>query len=149
FTHLPTHADCTRLVNPLAGSKIRQGVTTEVIGNCGASPAPLGEEGYPIVRARMAQQYQLDVTWQSFGGYLASLAEGGVAVNVVPLVGHGTLRSAVMGYAQRAPTASELDRLQGLVADAMDEGAFGLSTGLVYAPGCYAETDEIVALAKV
>ncbi|HXH09343.1 MAG TPA: D-aminoacylase [Alphaproteobacteria bacterium] len=149
FIDLHTHSDYTLLVNPLAESKVRQGVTTEVIGNCGTSPAPLGEEGYPIVRTRMAQQYQLDVTWRSFGGYLAELAEAGVAVNVVPLVGHGTLRSAVMGYAQRPPSTSELERMQGLLADAMDEGAFGLSTGLVYAPGCYADTDEIVALAKV
>jgi N-acyl-D-amino-acid deacylase len=148
FIDLHTHSDYTLLVNPLAESKVRQGVTTEVIGNCGTSPAPLGEEGYPIVRARMAQQYQVDVTWRTFGGYLARLAEAGVAVNVVPLVGHGTLRSAVMGYAQRPPTASELERMQGLVTDAMDEGAFGLSTGLVYAPGCYAEAGEIVALAK-
>ena len=149
FIDLHTHSDYTLLVNPLAESKVHQGVTTEVIGNCGTSPAPLGEEGYPIVRARMAQQYQLDVTWRTFGGYLERLAEAGVAVNVVPLVGHGTLRGAVMGYAQRAPTASELARMQGLLADAMEEGAFGLSTGLVYAPGCYAETDEIVELAKV
>lgn len=149
FIDLHTHSDYTLLVNPLAESKVHQGVTTEVIGNCGTSPAPLGEEGYPIVRARMAQQYQLDVTWHTVGGYLERLAETGIAVNVVPLVGHGTLRSAVMGYAQRAPDGSELDRMQGLVADAMEEGAFGLSTGLVYAPGCYAETAEIIALAKI
>ena len=68
-------------------------------------------------------------------------------MNVVPIVGHGTVRSAVMGYAQRPPTTSELARMQGLIADAMAAGAFGLSTGLVYAPGCYATTDEIVALA--
>ena len=149
FIDLHTHSDYTLLVNPLAESKVRQGVTTEVIGNCGTSPAPLGEEGYPIVRARMAQQYQLEVTWRSFGAYLEHLSEAGVAVNVVPLVGHGTLRGAVMGYAQRAPTARELERMQGMLADALAEGAFGLSTGLVYAPGCYAETDEIVELAKV
>jgi N-acyl-D-amino-acid deacylase len=149
FIDLHTHSDYTLLVNPLAESKVHQGVTTEVIGNCGTSPAPLGEEGYPIVRARMAQQYQLDVTWRTFAAYLECLAEAGMAVNVVPLVGHGTVRSAVMGYAQRAPTVSELERMQGLVADAMDAGAFGLSTGLIYAPGCYAEMDEIVELTRV
>src|SRR6266540_2378345 len=146
---LHTHSDYTLLVNPLAESKVHQGVTTEVIGNCGTSPAPLGDEAYPIVRGRMAQQYQLDVTWRTLGGYLERLAQSGVAVNVVHIVGHGTVRSAVMGYAQRRPTASELERMKALIAEAMAEGAFGLSTGLVYAPGCYAETEEIVELSRV
>jgi N-acyl-D-amino-acid deacylase len=149
FIDLHTHSDYTLMVNPLAESKVHQGVTTEVIGNCGTSPAPLGDEAYPIIRARMEQQYQLDVTWRTLAGYLERLAESGIAVNVVPIVGHGTVRSAVMGYAQRPSTATELARMQALIADAMTEGAFGLSTGLVYAPGCYADTDELVALAKV
>lgn len=149
FIDLHTHSDYTLLVNPLAESKVHQGVTTEVIGNCGTSPAPLGDEAYPIIRARMEQQYQLEVNWRTLAGYLERLADSGSAVNVVPIIGHGTVRSAVMGYAQRQPTASELARMQALIADAMAEGAFGLSTGLVYAPGCYADTDEIVELARV
>jgi N-acyl-D-amino-acid deacylase len=147
FIDLHTHSDYTLLVNPLAESKVHQGVTTEVIGNCGSSPAPLGDEAYPIIRRRMAEQYHLDVNWRTLADYLQRLTTSGMAVNVVPIVGHGTVRSAVMGYAQRPPTASELARMQGLIADAMAAGAFGLSTGLVYAPGCYASTDEIVMLA--
>jgi N-acyl-D-amino-acid deacylase len=149
FIDLHTHSDYTLLVNPLAESKVHQGVTTEVIGNCGTSPAPLGDEAYPIIRARMEQQYKLEVSWRTLAGYLERLAESGSAVNVVPIVGHGTVRSAVMGYAQRAPTAGELAHMKALIADAMAAGAFGLSTGLVYAPGCYADTDEIVELAQV
>jgi N-acyl-D-amino-acid deacylase len=149
FIDLHTHSDYTLLVNPLAESKVHQGVTTEVIGNCGTSPAPLGDEAFPIIRARMQQQYGLDVSWRTLAGYLERLAESGTAINVVPLVGHGTIRSAVMGYAQRPPTTSELMHMQTLIAEAMTDGAFGLSTGLVYAPGCYADTDEIVDLAKV
>jgi N-acyl-D-amino-acid deacylase len=149
FIDLHTHSDYTLLVNPLAESKVHQGVTTEVIGNCGTSPAPLGDEAFPIIRARMQQQYRLDVSWRTLAGYLERLAESGTAVNVVPIVGHGTIRSAVMGYAQRPPTTSELTHMQRLIAEAMTDGAFGLSTGLVYAPGCYADTDEIVELAKV
>jgi N-acyl-D-amino-acid deacylase len=149
FIDLHTHSDYTLLVNPLAESKVHQGVTTEVIGNCGTSPAPLGDEAYPIIRARMEQQYALEVNWRTLAGYLERLAESGSAVNVVPIVGHGTVRSAVMGYAQRAPTASELARMKALITDAMAAGAFGLSTGLVYAPGCYADTVEIIELAKV
>jgi N-acyl-D-amino-acid deacylase len=149
FIDLHTHSDYTLLVNPLAESKVHQGVTTEVIGNCGSSPAPLGDEAYPIIRARMEQQYGLEVSWRALAGYLERLTEAGMAVNVVPLVGHGTVRSAVMGYAQRAPTAGELRRMQELVADAMAAGAFGLSSGLIYAPGCYADSDELIALVKV
>jgi N-acyl-D-amino-acid deacylase len=149
FIDLHTHSDYTLLVNPLAESKVHQGVTTEVIGNCGTSPAPLGDEAYPIIRARMEKQYQLDVSWRTLDGYLERLAESAIAVNVVPIIGHGTVRSAVMGYAQRAPTARELAQMQALIAEALAAGAFGLSTGLVYAPGCYADTDEIVELAKL
>jgi N-acyl-D-amino-acid deacylase len=149
FIDLHTHSDYTLLVNPLAESKVHQGVTTEVIGNCGTSPAPLGDEAHPIIHARMQQQYQLDVSWRTLAGYLERVAESGIAVNVVPIVGHGTIRSAVMSYAQRPPTTSELTHMQRLVSEAMADGAFGLSTGLVYAPGCYATTDEIVALARV
>jgi N-acyl-D-amino-acid deacylase len=149
FIDLHTHSDYTLLVNPLAESKVHQGVTTEVIGNCGTSPAPLGDEAYPIIRSRMAQQYQLEVGWRTLAEYLERVATCGSAVNVVPLVGHGTIRSAVMGYAQRQPTASELAQMKALIADAMAAGAFGLSTGLVYAPGCYADSDEIVGLARV
>ena len=149
FIDLHTHSDYTLLVNPLAESKVHQGVTTEVIGNCGTSPAPLGDEAYPIIRARMQQQYQLDISWRTLAGYMERLTTAGIAVNVVPIVGHGTIRSAVMGYAQRPPTTSELVHMQALIAEAIADGAFGLSTGLVYAPGCYADTDEIVELAKV
>ena len=77
FIDLHTHSDYTLLVNPLAESKVHQGVTTEVIGNCGTSPAPLGDEAYPIIRARMEQQYQLDVSWRTLGGYLDRLVDIG------------------------------------------------------------------------
>jgi N-acyl-D-amino-acid deacylase len=148
FIDLHTHSDYTLLVNPLAESKVHQGVTTEVIGNCGTSPAPLGDEAYPIIRARMQEQYQLDVGWRTMDGYVQRVAASGIAVNVVPLVGHGTIRSAVMGYAERPPTSTEVTRMRTLVAESMTDGAFGLSTGLVYAPGCYADTDELVELVK-
>jgi N-acyl-D-amino-acid deacylase len=97
----------------------------------------------------MQEQYQLDVGWRTMAGYVQRVAASGIAVNVVPLVGHGTIRSAVMGYAERPPTSTELTRMRTLVAEAMTDGAFGLSTGLVYAPGCFADTDEIVELVKV
>jgi len=126
---------------------VRQGVTTEVIGNCGNSAAPiLGPAKEHL--SRHARSYDIDVDWESFDDYLSKL-EKGVAVNVAPLVGHGTVRLCVMDMVERAPTRSELDEMQELVAEAMRAGAFGLSSGLVYPPGRYAETAELVELCRV
>jgi N-acyl-D-amino-acid deacylase len=147
-----THSDLSILVNRRAESVVRQGVTTEIVGNCGLSPAPVAEEH----RAELFAQWgpichQPEVTWQwhTFGQYLEALEEGGLAINVASLVGHGALRIAVMGLAERAPTAAELAEMEGLLESALAAGAFGLSTGLVYPPGCFAATDEIVALCRV
>jgi N-acyl-D-amino-acid deacylase len=90
----------------------------------------------------------MDFAWRSMGEYLRAFDREGTAVNVVHLVGHGTLRIAAMGFGRRAPTGSELQRMQSLLRAAMEDGAWGVSTGLIYAPGSYAETDEIVTLAK-
>ena len=123
FIDLHAHLD-PLLRLPGAESALRQGVTTALGGPDGGSPLPLGT-------------------------YLDSAATLGVGVNVAHLVGHNDVRRDVMGMADRAPTAAELGRMRALVARAMGEGAFGLSTGLKYLPGAYANTDEVVALARV
>ena len=89
----------------------------------------------------------MDFSWPTFGDYLSAFDAGGLALNVAQLVGHGTLRIAAMGFARRAPTAGELATMRSLLAAAMDDGAFGMSTGLIYAPGSYADTAEIVEVA--
>src|SRR2546427_6324825 len=91
----------------------------------------------------------MDFRWRSVGEYLKAFDAEGTAVNVVQLVGHGTLRIAAMGFARRAPDRKELGRMQRLMTDAIEDGAWGLSTGLIYPPGSYAATDEIVTLAAV
>jgi len=108
---------------PLAESYLRQGVTTAMGGQDGSSPLPVGD-------------------------YLARLEDAPAAINVGLFVGHGTVRSHVMGVVDRAPTDAELGRMRALVRQAMEEGAFGLSSGLEYTPGTYAETDELIALAR-
>ena len=132
---------------------IRQGVTTEVVGNCGFSPAPLTPEHADTVRSLHgffgSFIHDLDWSWRSYGEFADRLGSGGLGLNVAPLVGHVTVRAAVMGYAQRPPSAGELGRMQDLVRSAMRDGCFGLSTGLVYPPGAYADTEEIVELARV
>ncbi len=143
-----SHSDLTLLVDPRAESKIRQGVTTEVIGNCGNSPAPLLGAGVEEAQAE-AKSVGLDITWASVAGYLERLRQSGIAVNVVPLVGHNTVRGAVLGFHDVQPTPEQQSEMERLVAEAVEEGARGLSTGLVYPPGFYASTEEVIGLARV
>lgn len=146
FIDMHSHSDFTLPINPRAESKVRQGVTTEVIGQCGASPAPWNAKSGAMLQA---QHPHLPWEWNTFGEYLGYLLQGGLAVNVVPLVGHGMIRSTGMGLDDRAPTADEMAAMKQLVAQAMDEGAWGMSTGLIYPPGVYATIDELVELSRV
>jgi N-acyl-D-amino-acid deacylase len=143
-----THSDLTLLVNPRAESKIRQGVTTEVIGNCGGSPAPLLGAAVDEARAG-AMSLGLEVTWVSMAEYLERLRKPGTALNVVPLVGHNTVRGAVLGFDDVQPAPGQQAEMERLLAEAMEQGARGLSTGLFYPPGFYARTEEVIGLARV
>ncbi len=142
-----THSDLPLLVDPRAESKIRQGVTTEVIGNCGYSPAPLGGAAIEETGARI-KEMEVDVTWRSMGEYLDRLRNQGTALNVVPLVGHNTVRGAVIGYEDVQPTPEQQVEMERVVEEAMEQGARGLSTGLYYPPGYYAKTEEVIGLAR-
>jgi len=151
FIDMHSHSDWTLPGNRRAESKVRQGVTTEVVGMCGSSPAPLpedqGRRGRWIAQAG-AHQPWLTWEWESFGQYLDHLRRG-IALNVVPFVGHGALRIAAMGWDDRPPTDEELATMKALVAQVMEEGAWGYSTGLIYPPSCYAQTTELIELARV
>jgi N-acyl-D-amino-acid deacylase len=149
FIDMHSHSDWRLWDNPRAESKIRQGVTTEVVGNCGFSPAPVAPEFLEDLRGfALNVPAGMDFSWPSFGAYLSALDRRGLALNVAHLVGHGTLRIAAMGFARREPKAGELARMRALLAEAMDEGAFGMSTGLIYAPGSWATTGEIVEVSR-
>jgi N-acyl-D-amino-acid deacylase len=150
FIDMHSHSDWRLWENRRAESKIRQGVTTEVVGNCGFSPAPASAEFLDDLRGfALYLPKGMDFAWRSVGDYLRAFDREGTALNVVQLVGHGTLRVAAMGFARRAPDPKELARMQRLLADAMEDGAWGLSTGLIYAPGSYAATEEIIEIARV
>jgi N-acyl-D-amino-acid deacylase len=150
FIDMHSHSDWALWANRRAESKIRQGVTTEVVGNCGFSPAPVASERLDDLRSfALARPRGLDFRWRSMEEYFDAFDAQGVALNVIQLVGHGALRVAAMGFADREPTGPELRTMQALLTEAMEAGAWGLSTGLVYPPGSYARTDEIVALARV
>ena len=150
FIDMHSHSDWRLWANGRAESKIRQGVTTEVVGNCGFSPAPFTPEFREDLRGfALYVPPGMDFAWPSFGDYLRAFDTGGTALNVVHLVGHGTLRIAAMGFARRAPSDAELTTMKRLMGSAVNDGAWGLSTGLIYAPGSYATTEEIVEVARV
>jgi N-acyl-D-amino-acid deacylase len=149
FVDMHSHADFVLPGLPTADSKVHQGFTLEVVGNCGASPAPLT----PARRQDVIDTSALTVPplrwdWRSFGSYLDALGREGLSINVAPLVGHGTIRLLAMGPGDGRPTPDQLRAMQAETRRAMEEGAFGLSTGLIYAPGVFADTEEIVALAR-
>jgi N-acyl-D-amino-acid deacylase len=149
FIDMHSHSDWRLWANPRAESKIRQGVTTEVVGNCGFSPAPVTAEHRDEMRGfALYLPPGMDFSWTRMGTYLRGYEERGVALNVAQLIGHGTVRMAAMGFERRPPTARELSAMERLVDESMEDGAVGLATGLIYAPGSYAATEEIVALAR-
>lgn len=153
FIDIHTHSDFTLPANREAHSKVRQGVTFEVVGNCGSSAAPREGDAVEQIDSWFERNGVADEVagdpWTTMGEYLDYLAADGVSLNVASLVGHGTVRAAAMGYADRAPDDEELERMREYVASAMEAGAVGLSSGLFYPPGAYADVDEVAALAEV
>ena len=133
------------LVDGRAESDLRQGVTLEVFGE-GWSMGPL-TEAMRAERLRRQGDLRYDIPWTTLGDYLDHLEARGIAPNVASFVGATTVRIHVLGYEDRAPDAIELGRMQALVAEAMEEGALGVGSALIYAPAFYAGTDELVALA--
>ncbi|SCG52900.1 N-acyl-D-amino-acid deacylase [Micromonospora echinaurantiaca] len=128
---------------------LRQGVTTEICGNCGISPFPVPAQRAETVRELVGATFGPPAaTYPSFAEFAA--AQGAARRNhLAALVGHGTLRAAVVGFAQRRATADEVQRMCDLLDEALTAGAAGLSTGLIYSPGVNAGTDEVIALARV
>ena len=149
FIDLHTHTDETIFLNPKMESKIHQGVTTEVTGNCGGSVAPLYGAARESMLMELKQYSNIPLTWESMGDYLNRVEELGISTNYVTLVGHGTLRASVMGFDMRAPTTDELSAMKRLLAQSIEEGAWGISTGLIYPPSNYADLDELVALSEI
>ena len=147
FIDAHTHSDAYLVIEPDAPSKISQGITTELNGQCGGSVAP--RYGEARLSSDWAAVLGERLTWRSLAEYREVLAAAKPAVNTVQFVGHNTLRSSVVGYAGRAATPEELCEMSRLLAESLDAGGWGLTTGLVYQPGKYSTPDEVIALAKV
>lgn len=156
FIDIHAHDDWPFIIDPRADSKARQGVTTELNGNCGISGGPIIEErleefrlACSLVGYSSALIRDIDPDWNTFGEYLGKVEEKGIPLNCGYYVGHTNIRVSVMGLTDRAPTVDEMDQMKSQVDEAMRHGAFGLSTALNYVPGRFAETREIIDLCRV
>ena len=147
FIDAHAHSDAYLVIEPGAPSKVSQGVTTEINGQCGGSVAP--RYGEARLSGDWAALLGDRLTWRSLAGYREVLEAAGPAVNTVQFVGHNTLRSSVVGYAGRAATPDEQKGMERLLEESLDAGAWGLTTGLIYQPGRYSTPEEVTALAKV
>jgi N-acyl-D-amino-acid deacylase len=132
------------LVDGRAVSDLKQGVTTELMGE-GMSMGPVNDEMRKVMLASQAD-LKYDITWKTLGGYLETLVSKGVSVNVGSMIGAETARTHVLGNVDREPTAKELEQMKELVREAMREGALGVGSSLIYAPGFYAKTPELKAI---
>jgi N-acyl-D-aspartate/D-glutamate deacylase len=149
FIDLHTHSDVSLLSEPGCISAVEQGVTTQAVGLCGFSAGPVGPESLAtLVEEEPVFAFPgVDWDWTTIGGYRDAVRRARPATNVTTFVGHNSLRRFVVGSADRPPTTAELERMVDLVDEAIDQGARGFTTGLSYAPGLFADIDELTALA--
>lgn len=174
FIDMHSHGDETLLIYPNMESKIMQGITTIVGGQCGLSPAPIDkywlskyyeidildevepyvyspEDMFPVekIKDKLKEAFNLDVDWKTFGDFLDKVERKGISANYVPLVGHGQIRAQVMGKDyKRFATDEEIEKMKDYIKEAMESGAYGMSVGLDYAPGIYCNFEELLEIAK-
>lgn len=139
FIDSHSHSDSAMLDFPDMIEKIEQGITTSIAGQCGSSPAPIQKDFLD----------ENTEVYRTFGTLVKAVKEIPMGSNIMSFVGHGTLRKAAMGLDNRKPTENEMEQMKTLLKDAMENGALGISFGLIYTPSCYADTEELIELAKV
>ena len=152
FIDSHSHADLAMLAGGLENEKLRMGVTTEVIGQCGFSAFPLTPEYKALRRQSMSgflPGVQLPWNWSDLAGFKAAAREKGLTHHVIPLVGHGSLRQSVMGDEPGKPSTIQMDKMYLMAETALKQGARGLSSGLIYSPGVFSETGELIRLCQV
>ncbi|MCK5516182.1 MAG: amidohydrolase family protein, partial [Desulfobulbaceae bacterium] len=155
FIDIHSHTDITITENPNAESIIRQGVTTEIVGNCGMSAAPLTTAFMSQLKDRLTiesdygKPEDIGNSWETFGEYIQYLNELPLGINLMPLVGFGTLRTAVMGLKSGPPSVDEIRLMEDLLEKSLEEGAAGFSTGLEYLPDSLSHGDELIKLCRV
>jgi len=148
FIDTHSHSEITLLADPRAEGKICQGITTEINGNCGLSAAPLYDEAL-TQREEDLKELGIRERWSTFEEYFHILEKREMAINFATLVGHGNIRASVKGYTDQELTKSDMKKMRGLLRESVIKGAIGLSTGLIYPPGVYSKTEELIELCKV
>jgi N-acyl-D-amino-acid deacylase len=149
FIDTHSHSDLTLISEPNAKQKVMQGITTEIVGQDGLGEAPIRDdilEDWRRYLSGLNGDPDINWDWRSFKEYLEALKRATPATNVASLVGHGNIRVLVMGMENREPTPSELEEMKDILLESMAHGAFGLSTGLIYPPCVYADSEELTEL---
>jgi len=150
FIDVHSHSDYGILRYKTNESRILQGVTTELGGDCGTSPMPITEE-----RKELLEKYVgfindgVGLDWSDAQGYLDTVEKNGTSVNFAMMVGHGSIRIAAMGFDDREPTDAEMEEMRRYTRESMEQGCFGLTTGFIYPPGCFSTNEEVIELAKI
>ncbi|WP_455544348.1 amidohydrolase family protein, partial [Intestinibacter sp.] len=154
FIDMHTHSDMSLVYDRNASSRIRSGVTTDVIGNCGIGVAPVKEENRQLLldylgtRIVGSMPVKLELPWDSYESYVKYMEENPPAVNVAPLLAQGPIRIYEMGFSKEEPTQKELENMVELADECMKKGPLGMTSGLVYLPGEYTTQKELVELCK-
>ncbi|MBI5747031.1 MAG: D-aminoacylase [Nitrospirae bacterium] len=149
FVDIHSHSDYYLLIDRRGEGKIRQGVTTEIGGNCGYSAAPICGEEFEERKKTYKDLYGLDADWKDLDDYFERLETGGLPFNFGLLIGHNTIRGSIMGARADNPSESEMGRMLEMVKSGMENGAVGISTGLIYPPACFSEEEEIIRLCQL
>lgn len=147
FIDVHSHSDMSILAAPEAMGKVSQGITTEIIGNCGLSVYPVTKHNHEHLQ-ELYRNYNVDISWTDLNGYREELARRNPAVDLVPLVGHNTLRASLCGYGKHKLSITESNELQNSLAQCFEQGAQGFSTGLLYVPGKFADSRELTGFLK-
>ena len=149
FIDMHSHSDTTMLEDPGGESKAHQGVTTEVTGNCAFSPFPVSDNAdFAAIQRASSPSWSSQWDWTDLDGWAEAHESAGMSLNIAPQVGQGAIRKAVGLNDNRPPTEDEMRGMRRLAAEAVEQGAFAVSTGLTVAPSSYATTDELVELVE-
>jgi len=153
FIDLHNHSDFSILAYPGAESHVMQGVTTAIVGNCGLSLTPLNPDNLALLKRYLSPflraGFDYGWEWRTLAEFYQKVERQGISMNLAPLVGQGTIRLAVKGFDSTRASMEEMNQMKKLLAQSLEDGAFGMSTGLIYPPGSYSSTEELIELASV
>ncbi|VAX25692.1 hypothetical protein MNBD_NITROSPINAE02-5 [hydrothermal vent metagenome] len=149
FVDVHSHSDYYLLIDPRGESKTTQGVTTELSGNCGYAAAPMSGEVFERRSRDYEKQFDICVRWNDLEGYFKTLSEAKPALNFAALIGYNTVRGSVLGPNSTQPDAGSFKLIKEMIAKGLDQGAFGMSVGVVYPPACFAGEEEFIEAFKV